>query len=93
LLAFTLTIAFNLEKVRQYLPNPYFSEFFLLAGVLGILAFVYYTFRLDRETIGELKELFKAIKKLDDLKKESGDKTAKSVENLGTHDNRTETQN
>ncbi len=73
LLVFTLTIAFNPEKVRQYL---HFSpEYFVLVGVIGILSLVYYSFRLDRETITELKELFKAMKKLDQLKKEANDES------------------
>ncbi|MCK4321071.1 hypothetical protein KAX08_00935 [candidate division WOR-3 bacterium] len=86
LVTFTLAIAFNLEKARQYSPNSYFPELCVSMGVMGIMVFVYYSFRLDRETIGELKELFKAIKKLDQLKKESDEESADSIEKSRTHD-------
>ena len=86
LATFTLAIAFNLEKVRQYSHNPYFPELCVLTGIIGIMVFVYYSFRLDRETIRELKELFKAIKKLDQLKKESDDESADSIAKSRTHD-------
>ena len=85
LATFTLAIAFNLEKVRQYSHNPYFPELCILMGVIGIMVFVYYSFRLDRETIRELKELFKAMKTLEKLKNKSNE-LAKSMEKSRAHD-------
>ena len=82
----TLAIAFNLEKVHQHQPNSYVPELCVLMGVIGIMVFVYYSFRLDRETIGELKELFKAMKRLDQLKNGSDEEPAKSIEKSRTLD-------
>ena len=81
----TLAIAFNLEKVRQYSHDLYFPVLCVLIGVIGIMVFVYYSFRLDREIIIELKELFKAMKRLDQLKKHSDDESAGSTEKSRTH--------
>jgi len=85
LATFTLVIAFNLDKVHQYSPNSYVPELCVLTGIIGIMVFVYYSFRLDRETIMELKELFKAMKRLDQLKKHSDDEPADSTEKSRTH--------
>jgi len=49
------------------------------------MVFVYYSFRLDRETIRELKGLFKAMKTLEKLKNKS-DESAKSMEKSRAHD-------
>jgi len=48
------------------------------------MVFVYYSFRLDRETIMELKELFKAMKRLDQLKKESDMDSVRHIEKSRT---------
>jgi len=80
----TLAIAFNLEKVRQYSHDLYFPVLCVLIGVIDIMVFVYYSFRLDRETIMELKELFKAMKRLDQLKKESDMDSVRHIEKSRT---------
>ena len=80
----TLVIAFNLEKVRQYSHDLYFPVLCVLIGVIDIMVFVYYSFRLDRETIMELKELFKAMKRLDQLKKESDMDSVRHIEKSRT---------
>jgi len=86
-LAFMLTgflaVVFNLAGLRQYLPNPYYPVLLVLLFGFGVILFIYGSFRIDRETITELKKLLKAMKLLDKLKKGSDDKSEKSLEKLG----------
>ena len=46
---------------------------------------LYCSARIDREAIEELDELFKAMKRLDQLKKHSDDEPADSTEKSRTH--------
>lgn len=82
-----LAIVFNLKKVREWFadPYPYYSESLVLVCVIGIIVFVIYSFRLDRDTIRELKALFEAMKTLEESKNKS-DESAKSMEKSRAHD-------
>jgi uncharacterized membrane protein YbjE (DUF340 family) len=80
-----LAIGLNLEKLGQYLHNPYDPELVVLLFAFGIIVFIYASFRLDRETINELKELLKAMILLNKLKKES-DESTNSIEKSDMHD-------
>lgn len=88
-LAFLLTgflaIVFTLEKLRQYSHNPYDPELLVLLFAFGIMVLIYASFRLDRETINELKELLKAMRLLNKLKKES-DESTNPIEKSDMHD-------
>lgn len=85
-LTYTLTITFNSEKICQY--SNAFSLVLCrltiivcaLVGVLSIGILVYYSARLDRSAIEELDELF------NQLKKESDDESAKSIEKSRTQE-------
>jgi hypothetical protein len=55
-------------------------------GALGIGFLIYQSARIDRYAIEELDELFKAMEKLDQFKKEYDEESAKSIEKSRTQD-------
>jgi hypothetical protein len=91
-LTYTLTITFNSEKICQY--SNVFSlvlcKLIIMAcasvGALGIGFLIYQSARIDRYAIEELDELFKAMEKLDQFKKEYDEESAKSIEKSRTQD-------
>ena len=76
----TIAIVINTKTLHNYLDSSLYWATLAGAGLFGILILLYGSVRFDRYAIEELDELFKAMKKLDQLKKESDEGSAKSIE-------------
>lgn len=83
-LMLTIAIVINTKTLHNCLDSSLYWATLAGAGLFGILILLYGSVRFDRYAIEELDELFKAMKKLDQLKKESDDGSAKSIEESRT---------
>ena len=84
-LMLAIAIEVNSETLHKYLDNSLYWAILAVACLLGVLILLYCSARIDREAIEELDELFKAMKRLDQLKKHSDDEPADSTEKSRTH--------
>ena len=86
---FTLTMSFNPEAYNYFKVTIGSGSTLLIAvGVIGILVLVFYTFGIDRLTLKELEILYKAKKKLRQLKERniSSPIQETSITNEDTHE-------
>lgn len=79
-LMLTIAIVINTKTLHNYLDSSLYWATLAGAGLFGILILLYGSVRFDRYAIEELDELFKAMERLDKLKKESDDESAKPIE-------------
>ena len=84
-LMLAIAIEVNTKTLLIYLNSPHYWAILAGACLLGVLILLYCSARIDREAIEELDELFKAMKRLDQLKKHSDDEPADSTEKSRTH--------
>ena len=84
-LMLAIAIEVNSETLHKYLDNSLYWAILAGACLLGVLILLYCSARIDREAIEELDELFKAMKRLDQLKKHSDDEPVDSTEKSRTH--------
>ena len=83
-LMLAIAIEVNTKTLLIYLNSPHYWAILAGACLLGVLILLYCSARIDREAIEELDELFKAMKRLDQLKKESDMDSVRHIEKSRT---------